>query len=91
MPDISKWKAKNLEEMHSLLSDCLSLLFIPDISKWNNYNENDLNEIRNYNRINNILNFNFDYYKEMPNPESYDFSNDVEFKKQIEAKINKFL
>ena len=91
MPDISKWKAKNLNEMHFLFSDCLSLLFIPDISNWNNYNQNDLNEIPNYNRINNILNFTYDYIIEMPNLEIYDLSNDVEFKKQLEGKMNKFL
>ena len=90
MPDISKWKTQNLKETYSLFSDCLSLLFIPDISKWNNYNENDLNDIPDYNRINNLININSDFHKEVSNPESYDMFNDTDYKQQAKYWIEKF-
>ena len=77
--------------MNSVFSDCLSLLFIPDISNWNNYNENDLHEIPDYNRINDTLNFIFEYYVNLLNPERYDISNDNDYKQQLKDKMDKFL
>ena len=91
LPDISKWKAKSLKEMFSLFSDCLSLLFIPDISKWDNYNENDLNAIPDYNRIDNGLNLVFDFSKPVSDPESYDITNDTDYKQELANKKDKFL
>ena len=38
-----------------------------------------------------MLNFVFDYYKEIPNPESYDILNDTDIKQQLEDKITKFI
>ena len=43
--------------MKCLFSDCFSILILPDISKWNNYNENDINLIPDYNEINDFINF----------------------------------
>jgi len=77
--------------MDSLFSDCLSLLIIPDISKFNNYNEKDLIEKPNYNLIDKILNFTFDFYISVSKPESHDILNDNEFKKKMEYEMNKFL
>ena len=57
IPDISKWKTKSLKEMYCLFSDCYMMLFPPDISKWKNYNEDILDEMPDYEKINNILNF----------------------------------
>ena len=69
--------------MLSLFSDCFSLLFIPDISKWNNYNCDDLNDIRDYKRIDNILNFPYDFHKQI--------FNQVSYIQELEDKINEFL
>ena len=91
LPDISKWKTKSLKEMYSLFSNFLSLLYIHDISIWDNYNEDHLKSIPDYNRLDKILNFPSDYYKEISNPGSYNVLNDNEIKKQIQDKINKFL
>ena len=57
MPDISKWKTQSLKELFGLFSDCSNLLFLPDISKWNNYNKKYANEKPDYKRINSLLNF----------------------------------
>ena len=54
---MSKWNTNNLAEMKYLFSDCFTITILPDISKWNNYNENDINLIPNYNQINDIINF----------------------------------
>ena len=88
MPDISKWKTQNFKETYSLFSDCLSLLFIPDISKWNNYNSDHLNDIPDYNLINNAININSDFHKEVSNPESYDMINDTDYEQQLKYWIN---
>jgi len=77
--------------MHSLFSDCFAILFIPEISNLNNYNDEDLNGKPNYKIINDILNFVSDYYKEIENPENYDILNDTDCKQQLEDKIKKFI
>ena len=35
LPDISKWKTKNVTDMNMLFYECSSLKELPDISKWN--------------------------------------------------------
>ena len=40
--------------MYALFYDCLSLCLLPDISKWNNYNENDINETVIYDLFNRL-------------------------------------
>ena len=50
--------------MNSLFSDCFSILILPDISKWNNYNENHINLIPDYNKINDIINLDCFYINE---------------------------
>ena len=46
--------------MFSLFQDCLSLTFLPDISKWNNYDEDDINEKIDYEQLNKFDNLNMD-------------------------------
>ena len=61
MPDISKWKTKNLKEMFFIFSDCLNLLSLPDITQWNNYNED--NTIPDYKKLSDKLNYKKDYHE----------------------------
>ena len=78
MPNISKWKAQSLKEMNCLYSDCNLLLYFPDISNWNNYNENDLNEKPNYTRIKNVLKISEDIMSYSSSPENADIFNNIE-------------
>ena len=47
--------------MKAIFTDCLSLSFLPDISKWKNYNEDDINEIPDYNIIEKLHSINREY------------------------------
>ena len=49
--------------MNCLFSNCINSLIMPDLSKWKNYNENDINDTDDYSRLNDINNFD-DYYIE---------------------------
>ena len=40
LPDISKWKTNNVNNMSNMFSRCSSLSSLPDISKWNTNNAN---------------------------------------------------
>ncbi len=72
--------------------NCSSLSSLPDISKWNNYNENDLNEKPGYERIKKVINFSSDILILPPSPDKYEIFNNFEFlKKQLEDKLGKFL
>ena len=42
LPDISKWKINNINNMSEMFSNCSSLASLPDILKW---------KIKNINRI----------------------------------------
>ena len=91
MPDISKWKAQNLKEMNCLFSDCNFLLYCPDVSNWNNYNENDLYEKLDYERIKKASNFSFDILIFPFSPDKEEYYNNIEFmKKQSEDRLSKF-
>ena len=65
--------------MLSLFSDCLSLSFLPDISKWNNYNEDDINETPDYVFLNRLDNLNCDlrYYRASPKDDK--LLNDIDY------------
>ena len=78
MPDISKWNTQNLEQMRSIFSECLSLLILPDISIWDNYDEDELNSLPNYNLLNNFKNFDFEVVDFSHSPENDDIYNDIE-------------
>ena len=74
--------------MNCLFSDCHLLLYIPDISIWNNYNENNLNLKPDYQRIGKLLNFSTDIIILSPPP---DIFNNYEFiNEQAKDKIEKF-
>ena len=88
--DISKWKTQCLKEMFSLYSDCVLLLFIPDISEWNNYNEDNLNGRPDYNHINELLNYNIDITIFSTSPENDEFFNNIEFWNKIIKDISNF-
>ena len=47
--------------MKCLLSDCISLSFCPNLTKWNNFNINDINETPDYKEIEKLFNLNFEY------------------------------
>ena len=36
LPDISKWNAKNIQNINYIFSECKNLVFFPAISKWDN-------------------------------------------------------
>ena len=92
IPDISKWKTQCLKEMFSLYSDCILLLFIPDISEWDNYNEDNLNERPDYNRINELLNFYIYITVFSTSPENDELLYNIGFmKKKLKDKAEKFL
>ena len=38
IPDISKWKTKNVYDIGGIFYECSSLKYVPDISKWNTNN-----------------------------------------------------
>ena len=42
LPDISKWKTNNVNNMNGMFSGCSSLSSLPDISKWNTNNVNNM-------------------------------------------------
>ena len=77
--------------MFSLYSDCVLSLFIPALSEWNNYNEDNLYERPDYNYINKILNIIIDYYILSTSPENDENFNNIEFlRKIIKDKVEKF-
>ena len=47
LPDISKWKLKNIKKIDNIFKGCSSLLSFPDISKWNYNNINDKINLNN--------------------------------------------
>ena len=92
LPDLSEWNTKSPWEMRCLFSDCTLLLYLPDISNWDNYNENDLYEKPDYERIKKFLNFSSDIQLSSSSPDKDESFNNHEFlAKQIGDKIEKFL
>ena len=62
LPDISKWKVDNINNMNNMFDNCFSLLF--KISNFNNINAIDKSFIivDNYYLSSKIKNYNFDEY-----------------------------
>ena len=78
--------------MNCLYSDCNLLLYFPDVSNWNNYNENDLNEKPNYKRIKDVLKISSDIKSYSSSPENADIFNNIEYAdKKLEDMIDRFM
>ena len=45
LPDISKWKIDNVNNIDLMFGECSSLISFPDISKWNFNNINKIDSI----------------------------------------------
>ena len=91
MSDISKWKTQRLKELFGLFSDCSNLLFLPDISKWNNYNKDIANEKPDFKRINSLLNFTKFLTNCYPYNERNKINNNFEFiKEQVLENFKRF-
>ena len=69
LPEISKWNTKNLEELFSILEFCPLSLNFPDLTGWNNYDEDIINAIPDNNMINEAMYFEFDISFEHSSPE----------------------
>ena len=65
--------------MKCLISDCLSLTILPDLYKWNNYNEYDINEEPDYDKINKIFDVNYKLELFVSSPEDYKIINETGF------------
>ena len=90
IPNILKWKIKTEEEICCLFSDCFSLLYIPNISIWKNYNDNYK---PNYFQINNIFNFSNDIFAGISNDyESFEIlnGNNWLYKEETNDKFDRF-
>ena len=90
LPEISKWNTKNLEELFSILEFCPLSLNFPDLTGWNNYDEDIINAVSDNNMINEALNFDCDISFEHSSPEEKNkFFEDPEY---LEKKaLDKFL
>ena len=64
LPDISKWNINNVTNACLMLTNCISLISLPDLSNkfpWKNYNEKFINEKVDNEKMNDYMNFNFDF------------------------------
>ena len=93
IPDISKWKIKNVVNINNIFKGCSSLLSFPDISKWHFNNITEKSNINisientsssNYSSIednkNNIDSYNINSSSLLKNKEKSDFNNMNEYK-----------